>query len=174
MTNIFSKAPIILASLFVMASTTAATPVAAVFAAPAPVVSSGPELLVGHGVNVVGGTFDVFILETPWFTFGVFNYERANGLAYGGTLDCVYVDGGAAYFTGVVTYSDDPGVGTPPVGLGMGGKVNDNGWGAQDTQSAFAFGPNITPGLCEVQGFRDYLDTAPTLPFVSGDMLVSG
>ena len=86
----------------------------------------------------------------------------------------IYVDGGVAYFTGVVTSSDDPGVGTPPVGLPMAGKVNDNGWGAQDSQGAFGFGPNIVPAALEDPGFRAWLDSAPTFPFVSGDMLVSG
>ena len=177
MTNQLLKAPtMFLASLLSLASVATASDMAmAAVAAPAPVVSSGPGLLIGHGVNDFGGTFDVIVIETPWFTFGFFSYVRSNGLAYGGPLDCICVNGDDAYFSGEITFGDDPGVGTPPLGFGVMGKVTDNGPGGQDTQAPFIYNPTgPVPGFCEIPGAQAFIDTAPTLTFLSGDMLVNG
>lgn len=162
-----------------LASTLALTAISAPLAvstpspSPAPVVSGGFELLIGHGENVIGGQFSVFALETPWFTVGHFSYLSSSGFEYGGTLDMLHVDGNSAYASGEVTYSNGP-----PVGWGILMKVTDNGgfWSSTpDSQSHFAYsqgGPGAWGGA-EDPFFRGIIDGFPTLDFTSGGMHVA-
>ena len=142
--------------------------------APAPVASGGFELLIGSGVNEIGGQFSVFVFETPMFTVGHWSYVSSGGFEYGGTLDVIHVDGDSAYASGSVTYSNGP-----PVGFGVLMKVTDNGgfWSSTpDSQSAFVFRPpgTGTLGGAEDPASRAFIDTAPTFDFTSGHMFVVG
>jgi hypothetical protein len=131
------------------------------------------ELLAGHGVDEFGDALTVQVTETPAGTPGFFLFMLGNGLRYGGTLDCIYVDGNSAYVSGQLTFGDDPGVGTPPLGLGIGFKITDNqGLGIPDSRSSFAIGPGIVPGLLDNPAFRAALDGSPTVSFTSGNMYV--
>ena len=134
---------------------------------------SAVELLAGYSVDDSGGTLTIQVVENPAGTQGFFLIAIGNGLEFGGTLDCVHVDGNSAYVSGQITFGDDPGVGTPPLGLGIGFKVTDNqGLGAPDSRSFFAIGPNVVPGVCDNPSFRAFLDGAPTVSFTSGNMQV--
>lgn len=138
-------------------------------------LAQGAEVVMAHAVNDLGGVLDIAVVETPGenMPLGSFSYVSAQGYAYGGTLDTVYVDGDRAYVTGEVTYSTGP-----PVGWGIGFWVDDNGTpgsGAQDDHSYFLFRPaGPFPGLANIQGFREVLDTAPTTAVVSGDIMIQG
>ena len=153
----------------------AALPALPAVAAP---LDEGAEVIMAHVVNDLGGTFDVVALEAPsgQMPHGTFSYVGAAGFAYGGTLDAIHVEEGRAYMTGVITYSTGP-----PIGTGIGFWVDDNGTpgsGAQDVHSYFWFTQTLIPGLANIEGYRNFLDSfeeiGRTTGVISGNILVQG